>query len=62
MDIAALSLVNSQANIQNQASILVLRKAMDTASQQGQDTVNMLSTAAVPPSLPNLGNNIDISV
>ena len=62
MDIAALSLVNSQANIQNQASILVLRKAMDTSSQQGQDTVNMLSTAAVPPSLPNLGNNIDISV
>lgn len=61
MDIAALATVNSQANIQSQASILVLKKAMDTAAQQGQDMAQLLSTTAVP-ALPHLGTSVDISI
>ncbi|GBG58303.1 hypothetical protein SPFL3102_02025 [Sporomusaceae bacterium FL31] len=57
MDIAALSLINSQMNVQNDASILVLKKAMDTAELNSQTMISDL----VPPS-PHVGNSIDIKV
>lgn len=57
MDIAALSLINSQMNVQNDASILVLKKAMDTAELSSQTMISDL----VPPS-PHVGNSIDIKV
>lgn len=62
MDIAALATTASQTRINNQASILVMKKAMDTASDQSQGLLALMSTATPSISLPHLGNNIDISV
>ena len=62
MDIAALATTASQARVNNQASILVMKKAMDTASDQSQGLLALMSTSSTPSiSLPHLGNNIDIS-
>lgn len=61
MDIAALSMASSQLTVSDQASILVMKKAMDTSVAQNQDLVNQLPAAASRISLSHLGNNIDIS-
>lgn len=57
MDIAALSVMNSQAQVQNNAGILLLKKAMDTSETSSQQMIDML----VPPS-PSIGTQIDIAV
>lgn len=62
MDIAALATTASQARVNSQASILVMKKVMDTASDQSQGLLALMSTSAPSISLPHLGNNIDISV
>jgi hypothetical protein len=62
MDIAALATMSSQINISTQADILVLKKAMDTTTEQSNGLLQLMNTAAPAVSPPNLGNNIDISV
>jgi hypothetical protein len=62
MDIAALSTMSSQMNIASQASILVLKQAMDTSSQQADGLMQLMNVAAASISPPHLGNNIDISI
>ena len=71
MDIAAISMGLSQMNLQQQASISVMKMAMDTAKGQTVDLVNMLETCNMVNTdvkimersiTPHLGANIDISI
>jgi len=59
MDIQALSVEMSQANVQEQAAVQVQAMELDTAKQQAQAVDNLIST--VPVSDPNLGQNIDLT-
>lgn len=66
MDIAALSMGLSQMKVAQQASISVMKMAMDTAKGQASDLASMLesSTAKVSDNslTPHLGRNIDTNV
>jgi hypothetical protein len=42
------------------AGLLVMKKALDTFSRDGQNLVDLLKQSASAPSSPSLGNNIDI--
>ncbi len=42
------------------AGVMVMKKALDTFSQDGQNIVAMLKQSAPPLSPPHLGNAIDI--
>ena len=60
MDIAALAISMSQAQLMQNVSLAVTDKAMEAQQMQGQQLAEMMKTAAVPH--PNLGQKIDISI
>lgn len=61
MDIAALSTMLSQTNMNQQASLSVMKMAMNTAEQNGQAMQELMQTAQAPVSLePHLGNSVDV--
>ena len=66
MDIAALSMGLSQMKLAQQASISVMKMAMDTAKGQASDLASMLENSTTKVSdnslTPHLGRNIDTSV
>lgn len=65
MDIAALSMGLSQMKVAQQASISVMKLAMDSAKGQAVDMAKMLeiNTKMMEQSVnPHLGNKIDISL
>jgi len=66
MDIALVSMALSQAKLQQQAGIAVMRKVMDSAEQNGAAMVKLLESSGVNGSelaeAPYLGANIDIRV
>ena len=67
MDIAALSILKSQAQLQQGVGIAVMRKAMGAAEQNGGLVTQMLDKAtegkaAAQANLPNVGNSIDVYV
>lgn len=65
MDIAALSMGMSQMQVAQQASISVMKMAMETGTEQMTDMVAMVETAspvAGPAPDPNIGQLLDISV
>ena len=65
MDIAALSMGMSQMNLHQQASIYVMKMAMDAGKTQMNDMIQMVeqNTKMMEQSVnPHLGNNIDISL
>ena len=65
MDIAALSMGLSQMKVAQQASISVMKIAMDSAKGQAVDMTKMLeaNTKMMEQSVnPHLGKNIDISL
>jgi len=57
MDVAKISMAMSQAQLKQQASLAVLKKAMNTAEMAGEGLVNMLNQS-VPH--PHLGGKVDI--
>ncbi|MFZ5645844.1 MAG: YjfB family protein [Bacillota bacterium] len=60
MDIGALSIVLSQSKHREAAGILVLKKAMTTAQENGNAIVEMISRAdATNLGDPNMGNYVD---
>lgn len=61
MDIAALSVVMKQAQVKQQASLEVVKKAMNTAETNGNYLIEMLEQST-PPSAPHphLGTKIDL--
>lgn len=61
MDIAALSAMASMSKVQNQASIMIMRKVMDTSQQNGQAITDLLSSSGPNLSPAHLGQTIDIS-
>ena len=66
MDIAALSMGLSQMKVAQQASISVMKMAMDTAKGQASDLASMLESSTTKVSdnslTPHLGRKIDTSV
>lgn len=65
MDIAALSMGLSQMKIQQEASMSVMKMAMDSAKGQANDMTKMLeaNTKMMEQSVnPNLGGNLDIKL
>lgn len=61
MDIAALSVMSSQYNLQSQASLLMMGKILDSTQQSGQATVDLLASVSPKLSPEHLGQSIDIS-
>ncbi len=68
MDIAALSMGMSQMQIAQQASVSVMKMAMETGSEQMADMIAMVETStpsvsvAGPSPDPNIGQLLDITV
>ena len=66
MDIAALSMGLSQMKVSQEASISVMKMAMDTAKGQASDLASMLESSTTKLSdnslTPHLGRNIDTNV
>lgn len=56
MDIARLSMAMSQANVQQQASLSVMSKAMDQSEAQTDGLIEMLDQTVHP----HLGQAIDV--
>lgn len=55
MDIAAMSMVNSQSNLGISASIDLTKISLDAEAQTGQNIAEMLSQ----PQDPNIGTTLD---
>lgn len=63
MSIASLSMAMSAGSLQNDVSIAVLDKAMDTFEMAGEGLVELINTAPSSSTMqPGLGQNIDISI
>jgi len=61
MDIPALSTMASQNSVQAAASLMVMKKAMDTSAQDGQAMADLLASSTVRLSPAHLGQAVDIS-
>lgn len=59
MDVAVTSMGLAQMNLQSSASVLVMKKALDAASQQGSDLLSVMPVKGGSVE-PHLGNKIDI--
>lgn len=63
MDIAALSMGMSQLNVQQQANLSVMKKAMDNSEQQGEFIAKMIEQPAIQKleqaAQPHLGASVD---
>ena len=57
MDIGALSIVMSQARVQQSAGISVLKMAMNTGKENATTITDMVKNISVDP---NVGQNLDI--
>ena len=66
MDIAMLSMAMSQGQVQQQASMSVMKQALGNAEQQGQAVQELISTsnptAIQHAAQPYLGGNIDLKL
>ena len=58
MDIAALSIVMNQSQLKQQASLAVVKKAMNTAEMNGSQLIEMLEKSTPPH--PHLGHKVDV--
>jgi Putative motility protein len=58
MDIAALSVLMNQSQVQQQASISVMKMAMNTAQQNGAELTKMLEQSVQP----HLGSSINLKL
>jgi flagellin-like hook-associated protein FlgL len=66
MDIAFISMALSQNQVQQQASMSVMKMAMGIAEQQGEAIQRLMSTSDVTAiqhsAQPHLGGNIDLKI
>ena len=63
MDIAALSVMMSQGQVQQQAGVSVMKLAMNTASTQGEMMTALLNETTKSMELsvqPHLGGSVDV--
>ncbi len=61
MDIAALSMAMSQANLNTQVDISLMKLVKDQVEVSGQDLVEQMKGLELSVN-PNIGSNIDISI
>jgi c-di-AMP phosphodiesterase-like protein len=59
MDIAALSMGLSQAELADQVGTRVLANSLDLAKDRGEDMVALISSATVPPLEEGSGGLVD---
>lgn len=65
MDIAALSIISNHAQVKQQASLSVMKMVMNTATEQNNAMLEMVSEAGKALELsvnPHLGSKLDVSV
>lgn len=63
MDIAALSMGISQADVINNVETAVLAKSLDTMKESGAGLIDMMNRSTMERSVnPELGANIDITI
>ncbi|WP_068676395.1 YjfB family protein [Oceanobacillus sp. Castelsardo] len=66
MDIALMSMALSQGQVQQQASLSVMKMAMGNAEQKGEAIQKLLSSGDVAAiqraAQPHLGGNIDVKL
>ena len=63
MDIAALSMGISQADVINNVETAVLAKSLDTLKESGAGLIDMMNRSTMERSVnPELGANIDITI
>lgn len=63
MDITALSTAMSACSLQNDVSIAVFSKQLDSLEEAGEGLVNMIDKSTLEQSVnPHLGSNIDVLV
>ena len=62
MDIAALSTAMSQMQVQQQASLSVMRMTMDAGTSQATDMIQMMQGGNQQAVDPSLGRMIDIKL
>ncbi|MEC2071259.1 YjfB family protein [Alkalihalophilus marmarensis] len=66
MDIALLSMALNQGQVQQQASMAVMKKAMGSAEQQGEALQKLMNSADAKAiqqaAQPHLGSTIDLSL
>ncbi|KHF37833.1 YjfB family protein [Halalkalibacter okhensis] len=66
MDIALLSMSLNQGQVQQQASMSVMKKALGNAEQQGESLQKLIGSADVQAiqkaAQPHLGSSIDVKV
>lgn len=60
MNIVSISPAFTRSASPDGAGVMVMKKALDAFSQDGQNIVAMLQQSAPPVQPPNLGKNIDI--
>lgn len=58
MDIAALSISMKQSQLSQNVSLALIRKVMDTSTDNSQQLIKMMELSVNP----NLGENIDLKV
>jgi hypothetical protein len=66
MDIALMSMALSQGQVQQQASLSVMKMAIGNVEQQGENLQKLMSTANASAiqhaAQPHLGGNIDVKL
>lgn len=66
MDIALMSMALSQGQVQQQASLSVMKKSMDQAEQGAEGLMKMMASADIQAlqhaAQPHLGGNIDLKL
>lgn len=63
MDIASLSTALSTSQLNNQFSVAMLSKALDSQKTEGEGLVEMIDAAAMERSVnPHIGSNFDMTV
>ncbi len=60
MDVESLSTVMSQNNVEQQASVAVLKQSMDMTKTEGEDVVKLISQSAPAPLPEDTGNLVDL--
>ena len=58
MDIAAISMAMSQANLMTNVNVALLSQSLDSVETLGDDMIKMMEQSVQP----NLGQNIDIKI
>lgn len=61
MNISSLNPTAALRAVNDGAGLMVMKKALDTVNQDGQNLVNLLQQSTQSASSPSLGNKIDIT-